>query len=831
MNSIQKKTSVPLRRMGSLLLGILACVLLLGGGIGALPGLAQGAAFDEQEYFDTFNTNNDWTYWQPTDANGNPNGTPGSNGWLMTRNTSTLASAPTLTPSAGTGPTSVHSGGASGGFLFLENSGTPPWPDRYFTRKAIFDASKHNLNVSFAYAMYGAGMGTLQLQVNDGSGWVTEWQRVGNDGNNGAWTTVSLNLFNGGGLTAKRYYGNSVRLRFRFVSGSTFAGDAAIDTLRVFGPEACTETATISLNNLPSPITAATAITATLAGVGGNTPQVSTDGVTWSPNGWTYVPPVASSGTQNFFARAMGFCGTYIYDPFNPTTVRYDTTCTDPSPSTINVPVGQVVTGTVNLTSLFTPTGNVGAFTYKINGAAVNSTWDSSAYGLSSPEVVTLKITGTDPECGGNTLVKSAYITVDNTCIVHPPTFGFDRPAKYADPGASADFLVTVYNNDVGTCAPDTFTVSVVNNSQPGFTGTITGTNPLVIAPGAAAPTTLRVTVPGGAAEWLANQTTVRVDAASHADPGNLPITTTVYRQIPLLHNSIATDSDKHGGKWGTSQPGAKYGKFTCDTCHQRGTSNIKRVRTSLAPAPDTTLGDFPGSGASISFLDARDGSAEFGDDSRADKSQSNRICEVCHSYDASQAAGVNKHAFNMTAPGASTTHYNKQDCTVCHDHQNGFRAGCTACHGDPDTDTFWPDSTPLDNFPERLGAHTVHVEKIGNYIASGNKDNNAFTTPENRNASCDFCHPEAGGSNVDGGSHMENTAGSPANVGDVHGDGYNSSYFKAIDGGNDVDGSYNPTIKRCSNIDCHSNGKFTWAWYGDVLPPAAITKIGRAHV
>ena len=805
---------------------VLLLTLLFSLGLAVAPGGCIGAPFDETEYFDTNNTVNDWSRWQPTDANGVPNGSPGSNGWLMTRNTNTLTSGSTLTPSAGTGPTSVHTGGVNGGFLFLENSGSPPYPDRYFTRKLPLDASAHNLNISFAYALYGAGMGSLQLQVNDGGGWRTEWQQIGNDGKSGAWSTVSIDLYNGTGLTGTRYYGKTTYLRFRFVSGSTYQGDAALDSIRVFGPESCVETASVSLNNIPSPITGPTAISASLGGIGGTNPQVSIDGANWSANGWTYTPPAASTGITSFYARATGVCGTYIYDPFNPAEVSYDTTCSDPTPSTINVPVGQVVTGSaVDLASLFSVTGNVGSFSYKINGNAVYSPWNSSSYGTTATEVVALQISGIDPECGGKTLVKTAYVTVDNTCVVNPVTFGFDRVHKYADAGESAEYTLTVYNNDEGTCESETFTVSVLGNSDnEHFTGTLVDDNPLTIAPGGTATIALNVAIAEGTAEWLENQTTVHIDAGGHADPADYFVTTTVYKDTPLMHNSIRTNSSKHDGKWGTSQPGAKYGKFTCETCHQRSTGNIKRIREILPSAQDTSQGDFPGSGQAVSFLDVREGSADFGDDSRAVKSSSNRICEVCHTFDAGQTVGVNKHAYNMT--GATFfTHYNKSDCTVCHDHQNGFRAGCTACHGDPVTDIYWADGNP-NAYPDRLGAHRAHVEKIGNFLASGNKDNEAFTSVEHRNASCGFCHPDAGGSNVDGGSHMENTVGTPADVGDVHGDGHNASYFKYLDGANDIDGTYNLTTKRCSNIDCHSNGHYTWAWYGDVLSPAAVTNL-----
>ncbi len=793
----------------------------------ALPGLAQAAPFDEQEYFDTNNTVNDWSYWRPTDANGNSNGNPGSNGWLMTRNTATNTNGSTLTPSQNTGPTSVHSGGGSGGFLFLENSGSPPYPDRYFTRNASFDASSNELNISFAYSMYGAGMGTLQLQANDGSGWTTEWQQIGDDGFSGAWSTVTINLYNGEGLSAKNYTSGSVGLRFRFVSGSTWQADAAIDTIRVFGNDSCIETASVSLDPIASPISASVAITASLGGIGGGSVQVSFDGSSWLPNGSNYTPPASSSGTNNFYARAIGSCGFTIYDPYNPTPVAYDTTCVDPSPSTINIPIGQVVNGSaVNLSSLIVPTGNVGNFSYKINGAAVGTPWNSNSYGTSSPEVISFEVTGTDPDCGGKQLIGHGYITVDNTCVTAAPSFGLDSAEKYSAADSSVDFTITVYNNDSGACSPDTFTITAAGDTHPNFIGSITGSTPLVIGPGASASTTLNVAVTAGTPDWELNDTTIQVVVAAHTDPADQTARTIAYRLNPMMHNSITTASNKHGGKWGTSQTGAKYGEFNCNTCHQMGSGNIKGIRGALGSAANPVPVDFPGAGAPISFLDVRDGSSDFGDDSRADKMQSDNICEVCHTYDGAKAAGVDKHAFDMSVPG-DIGHFNRQDCTACHRHSDGFKASCTVCHGDQAGGNFWPDSSPVNAYPERLGSHVKHVEKIGNYIASGDKNNSSFTTMAHKNTSCAYCHPNPGNLNPDGAAHNVDTIGSPANTVDVAGDGFNSGYFLYLDGSNDVDGIYNPALQRCSNIDCHSNGQFTWSWYGDSLAPATVTDLG----
>ncbi|MDH3998516.1 MAG: CxxxxCH/CxxCH domain-containing protein, partial [Desulfuromonadales bacterium] len=182
----------------------------------------------------------------------------------------------------------------------------------------------------------------------------------------------------------------------------------------------------------------------------------------------------------------------------------------------------------------------------------------------------------------------------------------------------------------------------------------------------------------------------------------------------PLLHNSNRfSGTTKHGGSWGL--PGTKYGEFSCATCHDRNTGNIKRVRNTLPSAPDTGSGDFPGAGASITFQDVRANSSDFGDDGRALKTESNNICEVCHSYDAAQLTGVKFHGYDMSGPG-DVGHYNKADCITCHPHSQGFKPlACDSCHGNPPTvaTAGGPNGfadNPYSTGSATVGAHTAHA-------------------------------------------------------------------------------------------------------------------------
>ena len=156
-----------------------------------------------------------------------------------------------------------------------------------------------------------------------------------------------------------------------------------------------------------------------------------------------------------------------------------------------------------------------------------------------------------------------------------------------------------------------------------------------------------------------------------------------------LLHNSVNTASTKHAvdGGWGVTS--AKYGQFTCDTCHIKGTTNIKRVKTSIT-TPDTSKGTLPGNGQAIVFsrISGNAGNAGvMGDDSTTPRATSNKICEICHTYDAAGTNGVNVHPYNSAGATINSPSHqnNSKDCTQCHKHSEGFKkAACDSCHGNP---------------------------------------------------------------------------------------------------------------------------------------------------
>lgn len=308
--------------------------------------------------------------------------------------------------------------------------------------------------------------------------------------------------------------------------------------------------------------------------------------------------------------------------------------------------------------------------------------------------------------------------------------------------------------------------------------------------------------------------------AVSDADGGeNLIQTLTgVKAYNHLVHNAVSTGSGKHGGNWGLAD--GQYGEFTCATCHDRSTGNIKRIKETITP-PNP---EHPLPGGSVVLTDTRDNSSTFGSDSevRDVGNPSNRICEVCHSETSYH------RCINAAQPGGFT-HYNNKDCVSCHQHRSAFKASCDGCHGNPVTGAIWP-SNPSESaaLPNRLGAHAEHMTSIGDILNGGG---HGSATVADKNASCVFCHPEGAHT----GAHLDDD-----HV-DVYMDGSNDGskgyYLYLLDDpaapGSlyplDTDGTYNPLTGTCSLIDCHGNAPYTPGWYGDDIPPGAVVDLAAA--
>ncbi|WP_157671726.1 CxxxxCH/CxxCH domain c-type cytochrome [Desulfuromonas soudanensis] len=270
----------------------------------------------------------------------------------------------------------------------------------------------------------------------------------------------------------------------------------------------------------------------------------------------------------------------------------------------------------------------------------------------------------------------------------------------------------------------------------------------------------------------------------------NVQVTLVSWADNPLLHNSNRfVGTTKHTGNWG--KPGDYAGAILCSTCHGKNTGNVKRVKATIS-FPDGSV--MPGGGVSsaVSLLTVEDGSSDFGDDSTAPRASSNRVCEVCHTYDASQTVGVKQHAADQSVAAG---HYDNSDCIKCHQHGNGFKADCTSCHGNP----------PL--VASDLTA-TLDLTNTTGSATAGKHDYHVVT----KGYTCNTCHtgwetsgemPKGGnlnlGFNITLGTTTDSTG---AYDGRSTGGGYNAAVGTSVTAGNGLS---------CSAIYCH--GTATPAW------------------
>jgi len=133
------------------------------------------------------------------------------------------------TTSSGTGP----SGAADGTYYIYTESSSPNYPSKTAAIEAIFDFSGISDPIlSFDYHMYGSSMGTLAIDVFDGTWHSNKWSRSGQQhtSSDAAWSNAVVDLSAYGGKEA-------VTVRLRGVTGSSYASDMAIDHISVYSAD------------------------------------------------------------------------------------------------------------------------------------------------------------------------------------------------------------------------------------------------------------------------------------------------------------------------------------------------------------------------------------------------------------------------------------------------------------------------------------------------------------------------------------------------------------------------------------------------------------------
>ena len=144
------------------------------------------------------------------------------------------------TPSVNTGPDSDHTTG-SGYFAYTEAS-QPNYPDKQADLLSpwIDKSGLSNPALMFWYHLYGANMGSLHVDINDGSGWVNDVFQISGDQGN-LWTQMFIDL---------SPFADTIQARFRGITGSFAYSDMAIDDILIDEMPSCPPPTQLTITNL-----------------------------------------------------------------------------------------------------------------------------------------------------------------------------------------------------------------------------------------------------------------------------------------------------------------------------------------------------------------------------------------------------------------------------------------------------------------------------------------------------------------------------------------------------------------------------------------------------
>ncbi|WP_224963378.1 CxxxxCH/CxxCH domain-containing protein [Geomonas subterranea] len=539
------------------------------------------------------------------------------------------------------------------------------------------------------------------------------------------------------------------------------------------------------------------ASTATDAGVGGVTYYFTiTDGVSYNANsGWIAANNWAPAGlgygtTYTWQVRAKDSLGnqTALTTPMTFTTgaacVRNDPTvtlltATGGIASTISADGG---TSVYNLKLINNDYGGCGATTFNLGVSDTDAldvfdppTLANSSLTLPPGGQVTTTVTvkATVDHISGVSKTR-AFTTADAyhaqvttgdvqttlnvvACTPKTPLLIVGPDSGYLNRGGTLKYTVTVKNTDSGAgCGAVTYNLAIpAETNSTDFNASTFSTGSISLGSGQLGSVTLTVSAKGTAAKNVINKTTVGVSAVSHTAPANKVVTSTVNN--PMLHNSDSTSSTKWSANGGWGIPGARYGEFDCTTCHVQGgatTRNVNRIRETVT-APDTTKGQLPGAGQPINYRrtggTSKTQPVPGWDSGATPRTSSDKICEICHTYDAASANGTKAHPYSTTATLGNHFGTDGRDCIDCHKHGKGFGVaglGCTGCHG-TETATITPDNRyvvapprnangltgtlagigQVSNDP-KVGAHQAHLKRL-----------NGFSNYSTVDYTCQACH------------------------------------------------------------------------------------------
>ncbi|MDX5347855.1 MAG: choice-of-anchor J domain-containing protein, partial [Hymenobacteraceae bacterium] len=246
-------------------------------------------------------------------------GTPGTlpNGWTTTPATGFRWEVDNGgTSSSGTGPAVDHTLGTSAGkYVFTEASSGSLGSVAELESPCINLSGLTAPGLEFWYHMYGVNMGTLYVDIFNGTRWdsaVATFTGQQHASDVTPWSKARVNLM--------PYLGNTIRVRFRGVRGNGFEGDMAIDDVKIFSLPANDA----GLVNFTSPLTtgcygATEPVTVTITNQGSN-PVTSvpvtvnvTGAVTQTLTG-TFTGNIAPGATATFTVGQLNMNTAGVYN-------------------------------------------------------------------------------------------------------------------------------------------------------------------------------------------------------------------------------------------------------------------------------------------------------------------------------------------------------------------------------------------------------------------------------------------------------------------------------------------------------------------------------------
>ncbi len=172
----------------------------------------------------------------------------------------------------------------------------------------------------------------------------------------------------------------------------------------------------------------------------------------------------------------------------------------------------------------------------------------------------------------------------------------------------------------------------------------------------------------------------------------------------------------------------------------------------------------------------------------------------MCHS-------NTNHHNYDTANNGtAGLAHFNQADCTGCHAHNEGFKAGaCSSCHGGGTEGAvgknFWPDNSTANLENDEPGRHLAHMDALASLVygyadAAALLDDTGADTKQTD--LCGYCHTNPGGD-------ADHSASLPAEV-DFH-----PVWNKSVDDANSYIAGQNTCSTLCHNGKTTTDGTYGW--------------------